>query len=287
MNGQSYNRYSYVMNNPTNLTDPTGFAATNGDIIVRVPNENSICEGRACGDVVRDAQRRQSQEPQQRGTSPKMGGYTAAQLRQNAQILRQSVENPQGNFLERLFARIGAAETLSVAEYYDAWANSIESPSEENTAALVFAAFGVAGSGDPRTSGAGASAAPAFSHLIKQSAKKSDSGKNVHGNDKSSTKPQHRYEINDKHTINPQTMKPDTVKTGVSGGELNQDESSRRANSQVNKLNRDAGTNRYEAVVPEKNVPSRAEILKREQQATNQLARDGNSLSRQVRPKPE
>lgn len=27
MNGQSYNRYSYVMNNPTNLTDPTGFAA--------------------------------------------------------------------------------------------------------------------------------------------------------------------------------------------------------------------------------------------------------------------
>jgi hypothetical protein len=27
MNGQSYNRYSYVLNNPTNLTDPTGFAA--------------------------------------------------------------------------------------------------------------------------------------------------------------------------------------------------------------------------------------------------------------------
>jgi RHS repeat-associated protein len=26
MNGQSYNRYSYVMNNPTNFTDPTGFS---------------------------------------------------------------------------------------------------------------------------------------------------------------------------------------------------------------------------------------------------------------------
>jgi RHS repeat-associated protein len=30
MNGQSYNRYSYVMNNPTNLTDPTGFVAVDG-----------------------------------------------------------------------------------------------------------------------------------------------------------------------------------------------------------------------------------------------------------------
>ncbi|WP_373989876.1 Ig-like domain-containing protein [Duganella sp. BuS-21] len=28
LNGQSYNRYSYVMNNPTNMTDPTGFCAT-------------------------------------------------------------------------------------------------------------------------------------------------------------------------------------------------------------------------------------------------------------------
>lgn len=26
LNGQNYNRYSYVLNNPTNLTDPTGFA---------------------------------------------------------------------------------------------------------------------------------------------------------------------------------------------------------------------------------------------------------------------
>lgn len=29
MNGQNYNRYSYVLNNPTNLTDPTGFDAQN------------------------------------------------------------------------------------------------------------------------------------------------------------------------------------------------------------------------------------------------------------------
>jgi len=30
INGQSYNRYSYVLNNPTNLTDPTGFSPCTG-----------------------------------------------------------------------------------------------------------------------------------------------------------------------------------------------------------------------------------------------------------------
>jgi RHS repeat-associated protein len=37
MNGQSYNRYSYVMNNPTNFTDPTGFCANS--------TESRFCAG--------------------------------------------------------------------------------------------------------------------------------------------------------------------------------------------------------------------------------------------------
>ncbi|MBC3930030.1 HNH endonuclease, partial [Undibacterium sp. CY21W] len=36
VNGQNYNRYSYVLNNPTNLTDPTGFA----DCIPSATQEN-------------------------------------------------------------------------------------------------------------------------------------------------------------------------------------------------------------------------------------------------------
>lgn len=35
-NGQNYNRYSYVLNNPTNFTDPTGFACDDG---------KSVCKG--------------------------------------------------------------------------------------------------------------------------------------------------------------------------------------------------------------------------------------------------
>lgn len=43
MNGQSYNRYSYVLNNPTNLTDPTGFesAPVHRDAVIR--ESGSIC----------------------------------------------------------------------------------------------------------------------------------------------------------------------------------------------------------------------------------------------------
>lgn len=41
MNGQRYNRYSYVLNNPTNLTDPTGFC--------EAPTGTAICGGSPVG----------------------------------------------------------------------------------------------------------------------------------------------------------------------------------------------------------------------------------------------
>jgi len=45
INGQSYNRYSYVLNNPTNLTDPTGFCA----------DGNAGVGSRICGNVATNA----------------------------------------------------------------------------------------------------------------------------------------------------------------------------------------------------------------------------------------
>ena len=57
--------------------------------------------------------------------------------------------------------------------------------------------------------------------------------KTTHGNSESSPKPQHRYEISD--------QSGDVVKTGISGGTLNKDGMSSRANRQVNKLNKSKG----------------------------------------------
>ena len=66
-NGQSYNRYSYVLNNPTNLTDPTGFArsceastgsniptcAGNDDLLVtRSDGSQNILRGNGSGITV-------------------------------------------------------------------------------------------------------------------------------------------------------------------------------------------------------------------------------------------
>jgi len=41
-NGQNYNRYSYVFNNPTNLTDPTGFLAFDGQSVCNMGRDCSV-----------------------------------------------------------------------------------------------------------------------------------------------------------------------------------------------------------------------------------------------------
>jgi len=109
---------------------------------------------------------------------------------------------------------------------------------------------------------------------------KSDVAPKTHGNSKDSTKPQHRYEISGEET-------GDVKKTGISGEKLNDDGSSKRANKQVNKANKNPGGEKLRADVKETNIPGRAEGLKAERDATNKLSSEGNSLEMQRRPTPK
>ena len=104
--------------------------------------------------------------------------------------------------------------------------------------------------------------------------------KQVHGNSKNSTKIQHGYEIYEKET-------GDVVKTGISGQKLNVNQTSPRANSQVNKWNKIEGEGKYEARIVKKDMPNRSSALEWERNNTNRLSRERNTLSHHKRPKPE
>lgn len=51
------------------------------------------------------------------------------------------------------------------------------------------------------------------------------------------------------------------MKTGISGQKLNKNGTSPRANSQVNKWNKNAGTNKYEARVVKSKMRNRQQAL--------------------------
>ncbi len=89
-----------------------------------------------------------------------------------------------------------------------------------------------------------------------------DENKTVHGNSKESEKLQHLYEIKDKDL----PEDDDTYKFGISGSALNADGTSKRANSQVNKLNEKFEKERFEAEILEKDIPNRQEALQKEEE---------------------
>ena len=103
-----------------------------------------------------------------------------------------------------------------------------------------------------------------------------------HGNDKRSQKPQHGYIIRDKET-------KIILKVGISGGKLNRNGSSRRANSQLKKFNEDhEGT--HEAVVLRKDFKNRQEALDWETKVSNNIKKkfcvDPNSKWMKAHKKP-
>ena len=101
----------------------------------------------------------------------------------------------------------------------------------------------------------------------------------VHGNSKTSTKPQHGYEIYNKKT-------GDVVKTGISGQPLNKNGTSPSANIQFNKLNKLAGENIYDARIVIENMPDRATALEWEKENALKLWEEGNSMAIHKRPRP-
>lgn len=129
--------------------------------------------------------------------------------------------------------------------------------------------------GDANAQGQGVVVLAAAVILHKAGGKTSTSSENkVHGNSKASTKAQHNYDI-----VNTQTG--EIVKTGTSGGKLNQDGSSKRGNQQANKWNKNENSpGKYKATVTNK-VPegkgARQKALDYEKKRAEQL-REQNQL---------
>ena len=101
----------------------------------------------------------------------------------------------------------------------------------------------------------------------------------VHGNSKLSMKAQHGCEIYNTET-------GDVVKTGISGQKLNLNGTSPRANSQVNKLNRNAGKQLYDSRIVARDMPNRLNALEWEKENSLKLWNEGNSMSLHKRPRP-
>jgi RHS repeat-associated protein len=106
-----------------------------------------------------------------------------------------------------------------------------------------------------------------------------------HGNSADDARPQHRYEIVDTEAKTPRGA-ADVVKTGISGRALKTDGTSKRAASQVRKLNRQAGRERFTARVVQKNIAGRRAALHAEKLATRKLHLAGHSLRLQKLPRP-
>ena len=105
------------------------------------------------------------------------------------------------------------------------------------------------------------------------------SGGKVHGNSKLSINIQHSYDIYEVST-------GDVVKTGISGRPLNQNDTSPRANEQINALNRIAGYSKYGAVIINPNIMGRSAALEFEQTRVDFLYKQGYSMDIHKRPKP-
>ena len=102
----------------------------------------------------------------------------------------------------------------------------------------------------------------------------------IHGNSKLSTRTQHGYIIRDTAS----EKKRNIAKVGISGSRLNRNGTSRRANSQISRLNKKAGYVRYTAQVVRTNMPNRRYALSWEEQFSKLVKSLGHVMNRHKRP---
>ncbi|RFU62578.1 hypothetical protein [Bacillus sp. V59.32b] len=101
----------------------------------------------------------------------------------------------------------------------------------------------------------------------------------MHGNSKKSKKIHHGYEIYENGR-----GKKRIVKVGISGGKLNKNGSSPRANGQVNKWNKQAGYKKYSARVVKRNIRGRERALNWERGRSIAVRKAGGKMYRHSRP---
>lgn len=141
LNGQRYNRYSYVLNNPTNLTDPTGFseAPITTEKVTGPLNPNTVCRGAGCAETLeqidrqaRSAARRACSGSADRLCSVTVGSMYKAAARAQIAADARSANNvtPEKNYgdhwaeYKREVPSSGGDGAATNASGYDDWALS-------------------------------------------------------------------------------------------------------------------------------------------------------------------
>ncbi|WP_260443651.1 hypothetical protein [Listeria immobilis] len=81
--------------------------------------------------------------------------------------------------------------------------------------------------------------------------------------------------------------KKNVVKVGISAGRLNKNGSSRRANKQVRKWNKQAGYEKYKSRVVQKKLKGRSKALRWEQGHVNRVYLKKAKLNKHRRPTPQ